>query len=290
MKTHFLTIVFMLITFLSCDLEKPRDLMTSSKSNIPTLVEALPKIDTIARTIKERFIVPEGFRREVHSNSSFQSFLQSLPLKPADAKVHYYNGFEKANHNIYSAVIDLPIGKRDLHQCADAVMRLRADYLRSQKDYEAIHFNFTNGMQVDYSNWRKGQRIKVEGNKTTWIDTASPSDSEQSYWKYLEMIFAYAGTFSLEKELKPVSINHLEIGDVFIQGGSPGHAVIVVDKAINSDNEIIFLLAQSYMPAQELQILCNPKNKDLSPWYEIPEDRILETPEWTFHVDDLKQF
>jgi len=43
------------------------------------------------------------------------------------------------------------------------------------------------------------------------------------------------------------NIEEINIGDVFIVGGSPGHAVIVVDMAQNDNNEKIFLLAQSYI-------------------------------------------
>jgi hypothetical protein len=70
----------------------------------------------------------------------------------------------------------------------------------------------------------------------------------------------------LEKELKPADPNDLQIGDIFIQGGFPGHAVVVVDVALNTDNgQQVFLLAQSYMPAQDIQILQNPNDEELSP-------------------------
>ena len=60
----------------------------------------------------------------------------------------------------------------------------------------------------------------------------------------------------------------MRIGDVFIIGGSPGHAVIVVDMAVNPEtHEKVFLLAQSYMPAQQIQLLKNNNDPDLSPWY-----------------------
>ena len=96
---------------------------------------------------------------------------------------------------------------------------------------------------------------------------------------------------SLSQELKTVSINNLAVGDIFIQGGSPGQAVIVVDMAMNKNSgEKIFLLAQSYMPAQEIQILQNPSNKNLSPWYSTDFGNVLQTPEWTFKKADLKRF
>ncbi len=88
-----------------------------------------------------------------------------------------------------------------------------------------------------------------------------------------------------------MSIDKMKIGDVFIQGGSPGHAVIVVDLAVNPrTKEKIFLIAQSYMPAQEIQILKNPNDNRISPWYSVRFGEILETPEWTFRKNNLKRF
>ena len=49
--------------------------------------------------------------------------------------------------------------------------------------------------------------------------------------------------------MKKADIKDIEIGDVFIQGGSPGHAVIIVDTAVNKKTgERIMMLVQSYMP------------------------------------------
>ena len=59
------------------------------------------------------------------------------------------------------------------------------------------------------------------------------------------------------------NVEDIEIGDVFIQTGNPyGHAIIIVDVAINKNKEKIFMLAQSYMPAQEIHILKNPNNNN----------------------------
>ena len=107
----------------------------------------------------------------------------------------------------------------------------------------------------------------------------------------MEQIFLYAGTASLEKELKPVaSVDAIQIGDVFIKGGFPGHAVIVVDVAQNKQGKKVMMLAQSYMPAQELQILRNPNNASKSPWYDVNFGETLITPEWTFKKSHLKRF
>lgn len=233
---------------------------------------------------------PKDFERVPIVKASFGEYLRNLPLKPKGSKVKYYNGGIKNADGIYTAVVDLSIGNKDLHQCADAIMRLRAEYLFLQKRYNEIHFNFTNGFRVDYSKWKQGYRIKTTGNKTSWVKKESASNSYNNFWEYLEQIFMYAGTASLSKELLPIKMSNLEIGDVFIKGGFPGHAVIVVDKAINKNGKIAFLLAQSYMPAQEIQILINPKNNNLSPWYMLDENEKIITPEWTFTVDQLTRF
>lgn len=242
-------------------------------------------------TIESRFTPPLGYVRIEEEKTSFGIYLRSLPLKPAGSLVTYYNGSKKNNKGVYDAVIDLPIGKKDLHQCADAVMRLRADYFYNQKSFDRIHFNFTNGFNAAYSRWRNGERIVVKGNIVKWAKTAKPSDTYENYWNYMETVFNYAGTASLAKELKVTQTAAIKIGDVFIKGGFPGHAVIVVDIAIQkSTNKKVFLLAQSYMPAQEIQVLKNPKDKSLSPWYSADFGEILVTPEWTFKSSELKQF
>ena len=104
------------------------------------------------------------------------------------------------------------------------------------------------------------------------------------------MVFAYAGTLSLEKEMKKIATDNIKIGDVFIHGGNPGHAVIVVDMAKNKADEIVILLAQSYMPAQEIHVLKNFNDPGLSPWYSMKNLDILKTPEWAFSKDALRRF
>ena len=246
---------------------------------------AVANLDSL---LLQRFAAPEGFKRISPPENSFAYFLQHLPLKPAGSKVLYFDGRVKDKSNVYAAVVDLPIGNKDLHQCADAVMRLRADYLWQTRQFDKIHFNFTNGFRADYLKWRNGWRTRVTGNKVEWVHSADTSRTYTTYWKYLETVFSYAGTLSLSKELQTRPAKDLQIGDVFIQGGSPGHAVIVVDMASDSTGNKVFMLAQSYMPAQEIQILYNPANATV--WYDLKTAGTLETPEWDFEWTDLKHF
>lgn len=241
-------------------------------------------------TINTRFSVPQEFVRAITKKNTFANYLQNFKLKPVDAKVHFYNGELKSNQKIHAGILDISVGKRDLQQCADATMRLRAEFLFEQKRYNDIHFNFTNGFNVAYSKWREGYRLKVKGNKVSWYKTDKESTSYKSFLHYMQWIFMYAGTLSLDKELKSVSIKNMQIGDIFIQGGSPGHAIIVVDMAKKNNGETLFILAQSYMPAQDIHILKNLNNRNISPWYKAENLELLNSPEWKFTKNNLKRF
>lgn len=240
--------------------------------------------------VQERFETPDGFTRVSVDDDSFGEYLRNLPLKSHGARVRYYNGGVKLR-DVHEAVVDIDVGERDLQQCADAVIRLRAEYLYGKEQYERIHFNFTNGFNADYVTWRQGNRIAVEGNKAKWVKAAGQSNDYASFRKYLEMVFAYAGTLSLSQEMKQVPLGEMQIGDIFMKGTTPGHCAIVVDMNENkTTGEKLFMLAQSYMPAQDIHILKNPQNNVWSPWYSLNFGEKLETPEWVFNANQLMRF
>ena len=241
-------------------------------------------------TIGERYNSPKPYMRIDASENSFGEFLRNQKLKTYGSKVLYFDGRVKNKNNVYDSVFDVDIGDRDLHQCADAIMLLRAEYLYSQGLYDKISFYFVSGFRAEYKKWMEGYRIKVDGNNVSYYKATEPTNTYESFRKYMDMVFAYSGTLSLDRELESVQVEDIEIGDVFIVGGSPGHAVIVVDMAENHFGEKIFMLAQSYMPAQQTQLLINPKDKKISPWYRLKGEEKLITPEWTFDWDKLKRF
>ena len=247
-------------------------------------------INREGNNVQERIGLPEDFERIEVDNGSYAQYLRTIKLKSHGTKVYYYNGQEKGRE-VHEAVLDIDVGEQDLQQCADAVIRLRAEYLFQKSLYDKIHFNFTNGFNADYKTWMQGNRITVEGNKAWWVKKTAYSNDYESFRKYLNMVFTYAGTLSLSQEMKKVPYENMQIGDVFLKGHDPGHCVIVIDMAINhSTGEKLFLLAQSYMPAQDIHILKNPNNKEMTPWYSYRFEGELVTPEWTFSKDQLVRF
>lgn len=151
---------------------------------------------------------------------------------PDGALVHYYDESVKLNSK-HEAVLDYDLPGIDLEQCADVVMHLYAEYLYSQGRYDEIGFHFVNGFYCDFATWAQGKRPNVNGEEVTWLQSAQPDCSRESFENYLRIVYAYSSTLSLEKELIPVAPEELAVGDVFIKGGSPGHVVIVVDMAVN---------------------------------------------------------
>lgn len=213
--------------------------------------------------------LPEGFKRINYADGTFGAWLRKTSIKK-DRTVYLYNGEPKQNQRAQYAVLDVPVGKKDLQQCADAVMRLRASWLYGQKRFSEISFSDNNGKKY---------------NCPAGVDSTR-------FERYLEQVYSYCGTLSLEKQLRPVSgFEAIQAGDVLIKGGSPGHAVIVMDVAVNNAGKKIYLLAQSYMPAQNIHLLKNPMNEGMNPWYEAKTDNsFIITPEWTFTPKQLRRW
>jgi hypothetical protein len=243
-------------------------------------------------TICSRFGLPEGYKRFENVPGSFGEWLCGLPLLPEGTQVKLYNGELKGNQGAQAAVINIDAGKTDLQQCADAVMRLRAEYLFATKQYDKIAFNFTSGDRLEYSNWVKGKRIAVNGNKTSIVYNGEKHNVEDhaAFRSYMNGIFCYAGTLSLSKEMKKIPLDSMMPGDVFIHGGTPGHAVLIVDMAVNAKGEKLFMVAQSYMPAQQIHVLKNDNDRKISPWYKPGVGDELVTPEYIFDWGELERF
>jgi hypothetical protein len=210
---------------------------------------------------------PTGFKRVVADSGSFGYWLRSIPLKK-DKTVYLYDGSLKHPQGVQYVVMDIPVGNRDLQQCADAVMRIRADYLFAVKRYTDIRFRDNAGKLYAWSG----------------------TNNRTAFDKYLVNVFAWCGSASLEKQLKAVPGNYqVNPGDVLIKGGFPGHAMIVVDVVINNKGQRKFMLAQSYMPAQDIHIVKNPADPDEGPWYDMDKTTgDIITPEWTFNWNQLR--
>jgi len=273
---HMYFSLILLVTFtLSC-IHPPED------HSVLNAQKAQDHTDSTQQEIPEPIVAseiggiptPAGYQRTPTSQNSFGQYLRSVALRTDNDTVFQHDGEPKSRQDVHHAILTIDVGTRDLQQCADACMRLRGEYLFAQKRYDEIHFNFLRDNKPRY-----------------YKDHADSEHSHKSFRKYMDYIFSYANTASLRRELPNVSVDDMQIGDIFIQQGLPyGHAVMVVDMAENAEGKKIFMIAQSYMPAQDIHILKNFNDSNNSPWYSVDFGDSLITPQWDFYATDLKRF
>ena len=255
------------------------------KSNTPPASPARVRLD-------QRFAPPDGFVRVPAPADTFGAWLRGLPLKPEGTAVRLHTGAAKERQDVHAAVIDIDTGKRDLQQCADAVMRLYAEWQFARGAVGHIAFNDTGqGRPMPFSQRAAGERPSASGRALVWAKRAPADPSYASFRRYMDTVFVWAGTHSLEKELVPVADDRVEIGDVVIKGGFPGHAVLVADVVEHHrTGERRFLLIQSFMPAQDMHVLNGAGASAGSSWYALDAGNPLVTPEWTFPPGSLRRW
>ncbi len=242
--------------------------------------------------IKSRIQPPDGFNWVEEEEGSMGQFLQNLKLKPSGSQILDYTGTPIDNQSEHAAVLDIDVGDKNLQQCADAVIRLRAEYLWHHNRQSEIAFHFTSGDLCRWEDYRDGVRPSITGNNVRFSKTATLDRSYANFRKYLNLVFTYAGTISLDKETRRLGTDEtLEPGDILITPGSPGHVVIIVGHAKKANGKNIYLLAESYMPAQSIHIVTNPYNSSISPWYELkPTTDPVTTARFSFARGNFRRF
>lgn len=222
---------------------------------------------------------------KIYPPNSWQYYLQHLPVHKGLVKD--YTGKTIRNQDKHFAIVDLDVGNKDLQQCADALMRLRAEYLFARNRADEIAFHFVNGSKYTFSNFCKGYEPVIRNNTTSFIRRSPKPVTHASLRTYLDIVYSYASTISLAKELKDA--DKLETGTIIIKPGSPGHCSIIVDEGTTAQGKIVFKLAEGYTPAQNIYILANPFSPTLNPWYEL-NGGVIETSSYVFMSYKLKKF
>jgi hypothetical protein len=66
---------------------------------------------------------------------------------------------------------------------------------------------------------------------------------------------------------------------------------MIVGVVVNKNKEKLYLLAESYMPAQSIHVLTNPFEAGVSPWYHLDlNSGSIETARYTFSTAKIKRF
>ncbi len=229
--------------------------------------------------LEARFAPPPGYSRVRLAPGSFGAWLRRLPLAAPGTPVRKFSGsvlLAGDSENV-AAVVAIDAGKADLQQCADSVIRLHAEWLWSQGRRD-MSYRAASGTPMPYERWARGERVVQRGMGIAWVASSRPSVDHGGFRQFLDTVFAWANTVSLDRQAERVELSSLRPGDFVIQPGNPGHAVLFLDVAASADGKRMALLGQGYMPAQGIYVLRpNPGQ----PWFEIrPEDGAIKTPFW----------
>jgi hypothetical protein len=231
-------------------------------------------------SLRQRFDPPEGFVRLPVPARSYAAWLRELPLRIDRTTVLAYDGTELTRPS--AALVLLDVGRRDLMQCADSIIRLHAEYLWARGRADEAGYRFTSGDLSRWADWRDGERFVITGNKVKRVQGKARADTHASYRRWLDLIFTYAGTTSLARDARtPPEGKPTDSGDFFVDPGFPGHAVIVLDVAEDETGRRLALLAQGFMPAEEVHVLRSPEAID-GHWFLLPHSAgtSLDTPSW----------
>ena len=260
MKKIFLT--FLLIVVLG--LGYGAWILLGSKTSNPNNYKTIGNIPT-----------PWGYKRINGDEAAYSEFLRSLPLKDRGSDVMLYTGGKARFQSLNYAVVDMPL-LSNAEQCADVCIRLRAEYLFNSRQYGSIHFKDVNGHNIRYSG----------------------GASRKAFINYLRRVYGLASTYSLSREMRQRSLSDMQPGDVFVYAAVDrpgnhkyGHAVMVVDVAVNKNGKKAFLLAEGNTPARDIHIMRNFQNPFRSPWFFLDEDaNILLLSVFPYKSNELRHF
>lgn len=217
--------------------------------------------------------VPWGYERVDVKRGSFGDFIRKIPLQERGSHMKYSDGRIALGQYFGYAVLDLPL-LADSEQCADAVMRMRAEYLWQNSQYGSIHFHSVSGKDQRYGG----------------------GSDRKAFERYLLKVFVNSNTSSLRQELKPKPFQEISPGDVFVYGsprpGYYGHAVLVTDVARNTrTGKTAIMLAQSSTPALTMHIIRDILHPLRSPWIILDDtDEDLFISGIHFDMLDLREW
>jgi hypothetical protein len=246
-----------------------------------TLLYRWPRRTAGYDPLSARIAAPAGFARVKVARGTYAAWLRHLPLRPAGSAVRSFAGrtIVAGNHPSLAAVVDLDLSAHDRQQCADTIMRLRGEHLFALGKAAETRFLWSGGKRFGFADWRRGLRPAKQGRGWSFEAKAPASDGYRAFRSYLEFMFSWTGTIHQVGEPR-VRFAELQAGDFLIQGGSPGHAVVILDLARGEGarrGELRGLIGQGFMPAQDLHVL---RADDGGAWFELREDRAIPVPLW----------
>lgn len=239
-------------------------------------------------SLAERFPPPAGYRRVPVPLDSWGAWLRLLPLRPRGTDIVNQAGRTIVPGTAPTLGAVLAIDVRRDQQCADIIYRLRAEYLWTKGRADEVSFKATDGSTLGWRDWRRGIRPFSLGKRLAFGKTAPADNSRAAFDTFLAAIFRWCGTISLRRDTVSVGAEDLQVGDILVKAGSPGHAVLIVDLVQDRQGNRKALIMQGWMPAQSPHIVSPRGGRG---WVGLQPGRRITVPRFgSFDWDDLRRF
>ena len=186
MKKVFLLLLLLITVLVLAFKIKPTENVVDT---VAAILETPSLINKDSLTIKSRVNVPVGYKRVTYPKGSFENYLRNYKLKPFGSKIINYDDSEYFWQGGHIGVLEVPVPKNGLQQCADALIRIRSEYLWDNDRKDEIGFNFTSGHYCSWQKYAAGYRPKISGNKVSFHKTANVDHSKNNFYKYLNLIY-----------------------------------------------------------------------------------------------------
>ncbi|KAA3610223.1 MAG: hypothetical protein D8M58_06660 [Calditrichaeota bacterium] len=217
-------------------------------------------------TIEEKLAPPVGYLRVKTDSNSFAAYLRNLPAIN-DNVLDFKNNVRIENGDSSLAlVVPVSIKGNRLWQCMDIILLFQTDFLSRSNKVDKINFPLPDGTNLSWAEWKDGIRPEFSGDRFAKSVSSGKDSTAKNFQRYLNNIFSYSGTQTFYHHFSKVSLDSIKPGDFIVKKGKKGHAVLIVDVAINKQNEKVVLIGQGDTPACQFYLL---KNKQGSPWFKI---------------------
>ncbi len=222
------------------------DLAEEEEPATTTAPAPAPSVPSSSGPLWEVFPPPAGAERL--EADPFATWIGALNVKAPDVPVRTHDGRVVRGHP-GARVIDLPMVPGDLQQCADAAIRVRAEWL--EETGGEILYHATSGDPIPWTRWQAGERPYEKDGGLAWRPGTGGG------WEaYLTAVMVWAGTWSVAT-YDTVPAEDPRAGDLLVEGGFPGHAVMLLDVA-KRDEETFVLIGESFMPAMDFHVEPGP--------------------------------
>jgi Domain of unknown function (4846) len=234
-------------------------------------------------TIQESISPQKGFVRIKIPDSSFAVYLRNLPLVNDDVLDFKKRVWKKSGDSTVAAVVPVNISGKRLWQCMDILIRFHVDYLEKsgKRDFS---YPLPDGTPLSWLDWQNGIRPVFKGLHFSKISKSGFDNSAQSFNRFLNTIFEYSGTQSFWHYYKDIELKKIRAADFIVKKGRKGHAVLIVDLAVNAAGDKVALIGQGDTPACQFYLL---KQKNGNPWFPVdpksafPDLPIKKQMDWT---------